>query len=138
MWPILRKQALTWDYITCGRVLLGKLSFSTRVTERKGRIAIIKYCLGVVYCTHTMTFYFVGLCSIIKNMKIHYRILLHHYVGQKATTIKDLLIFSICQFCLFEYQNCAFAICYAWMHLKYMMFVRAVDVSHLKFSNRWG
>ena len=58
MWPILRKQAPTWDYITCGRVLLGKLSFSTRVTERKGRIAIIKYCLGVVYCTHTMTFYF--------------------------------------------------------------------------------
>ena len=132
MWPILRKQAPTWDYITCGSIIR-QIKFFYQSYWKEGADSYNKIWLGVVYCTHTMTFYFVGLCSIIKNMKIHYRILLHHYVGQKATTIKDLLIFSICQFCLFEYQNCAFAICYAWMHLKYMMFVRAVDVSHLKF-----
>ena len=132
MWPILRKQAPTWDYITCGSIIR-QIKLFYQSYWKEGADSYNKILLGVVYCTHTMTFYFVGLCSIIKNMKIHYRILLHHYVGQKATTIKDLLIFSICQFCLFEYQNCAFAICYAWMHLKYMMFVRAVDVFHLKF-----
>ena len=67
-------------------VLLGKLSifYQRYDSVRKGRIAAIKYGMGVAYYKQTMTFYIIYY-DALSRIKIHYRLLLHHNVQEKAT-----------------------------------------------------